>query len=224
MALVSLADYKRAIKETSAANDTFHQDALDAAESAVLVYTDRDFGSAVTTASKTYWYDGSGILNIDDADTVNTVTFVGAAALPGTAWIAKTDGPPSITVYTYLELPQINWYDGSIEDSLGVMGFTSNLDQYLFRNRATRELQVTVNAAFGWATVPPDVKRAVIWTASSFEEVSGSSGGAGDLSAKSVAEVSESWFAESPGTQSEATEAIPARARALLNPYARARL
>lgn len=222
--LVTLAEYKSAIKETDSTNDAYHQAALDAAASAVLVYTDRDFGSTVATSSKSYWYDGSGILNIDDADTVHTVTFAGQAALPGTAWIAKTDGPPSITVYTYLELPMIDWSGPSVVDSLGVMGFTSNLDQWLHRNRATRELQVTVNADFGWATVPPDVKRATIWTAANFEEVTPSGGEGGELSSKSVAEVSESWFAATPGTQGEATEAIPARARALLNPYARATL
>lgn len=221
MALITLSEYKLAIGETDATKDQFHQDALDAAEAAILNYTDRDFASTVVTGNKSYWYDGSGVLNIDDADTVNTVTFEGQTALPGAAWIAKTDGPPRLPVYTYLELPQIDWSRPAVIDSLGVMGFTSNLDQYLYRSRASRELQVTVNADFGWPTVPPDVKRATVWTASDFEEVTG--GEAGDLSSKSVAEVSESWFGSNAG-ETFSQEAVPARARALLDAYARARL
>lgn len=221
--LVTLDDYKRAIKETDDANDQFHQDALDAAESAVLVYTDRDFASSVVTESRSYWYDGSGILNIDDADTVNSVTFAGnSAPLPNTAWIAKTEGPPSIIVYTFLELPLIDWTLGRIDNSMGLMGFTYNLDVFLNATITQRELQVTVNANFGWATVPKDVQRAVIWTAENFEQITPTGGEGGELISKAVAEVSESWNATSPSSDSERVEAIPARARALLNPYARA--
>lgn len=218
MTLVTLTDYKRAIGETNAANDTFHQDALDAATSAVLNYTDRDFGTALAVGNKSYWYNGSGILDIDDADTVNTVTFQNSTALPGEAWIAKTEGPPTVVVYTYLELPVIDWGARSVE-SFAVMGFTRNLDQWLTRNPTTREINTTVNANFGWPTVPKDVQRATIWTARDFEEISPTGGEGGDLASESIAEVSRAWF--SAQSQAPSEEAIPSRARGLLDVYRR---
>lgn len=228
MSLISLTDYKRAIQETDASRDQFHQDALDAASAAIINYTERDFATTVVTGDKSYWYNGSGILNIADASTVHTVTVAGQAALPTAAWIAKTEGPPQLLVYTYLELPRIDWSQGEFVDSLGVMGFTRNLDNYLLLHSniatANREIQVTVNADFGWPTVPTDVQRATIWTAKEFETITPSGGEGGDLSSKSVAEVSESFFAASTSRGLEPPEeAIPAHARALLDAYSRER-
>lgn len=222
MALVTLTEYKRAIKETDAANDQFHQDAVDAASEAIINYCNRDFGTAVVTGDKSYWYNGSGILDIADADTVHTVTLGTQASLPNTSWIAKTEGPPQVPVYTYLELPKIDWSSGRFIDSAGVMGFTRNLDTFLATSAsaANREIMVTVNADFGWAIVPVTVKRATILTASHLETITPSGGQSGDLSSHSVAEVSESFFGVSSGAES-ASEAIPATALALLNPYVR---
>lgn len=222
--IMSLSEYKRAINATGNDDDDIHQSALDAATEAVINYCDRDFGAVVVpNLSKTYWYNGSGILNIADADTVHSVTIQGASALPTTAWIAKTEGPPQLLVYTYIELPAIDWRRGTFTDSMGAMGFTYNLDQFLLHGAAQREIQVTVNADFGWATVPKSVKRAVVITAQDLEEITGSSGEEGGLASKSVADVSESFFgASAPGTTRD--EALPALARALVDPYARANL
>lgn len=219
MALVTLVKYKSYIKESSNANDTFHQDALDAASDAILNYTDRDFGTANVTESRVYQYDGSGILNIDDAAGVHSVTFPNAIVLTTTSWVAKKEGPVRATPFTYLELPRIDWH-AQDPASLGVMGFTSNLDVFLPRLPSVTEVAVTVNADWGWVTVPLDVQYATMWTAHSWEQDSPTGGGSGELSSESVAETSRSFFAAQAA--SEATdEALPARAVSILDQYRR---
>jgi hypothetical protein len=219
MALVTLSEYKTAIKEASAANDAFHQGALDAAQDAVLNYADRDFGAPPVTETRTYLYDGSGVLNIDDASTVTAVTLESVLPLTTNVWRARHEGPASVVAYSWLELPQIDL--SARRNSLGVMGFTQNLDRFLTSN-GLPEITAAVTASWGWATVPNDVKRAVIWTAEAYEAISGSSGSAGGVASRSVAEVAESYFAEAQAQQgTPPSEAVPPRAQAILDAYRR---
>lgn len=218
MSLVTLASYKLAIGETDASKDSYHQLALDAASDAVLHYSDRDFGAAAVTENRTYSYNGSGVLNIDEFSVVHTVTFATGSPLLTSAWRAKTDGPAGVP-YSWLELPVIAWGDSL--GSLGAMGFEQNLDRFISTG-AFPEIQVTVNADWGWATVPADVQRAVIWTAKSYEDSEPSSGAAGGLASKSVAEVAESYFQEQmQQIGSQNPPALPDRARAIIDAYRR---
>lgn len=221
MALVTLSDYKTAIGETDASRDAYHQLALDAASDAILAYSDRDFGSPLVTETRAYKYGGAGVLEIDDAQAINTVTFAGAAALVAGSWIAKKEGPTATAPFSYLLLPVIDW-GRSAAQSLGEMGFTRNLDRFLASPGGFRELDVSVNAQFGWPTVPKDVQRAVIWTAQDFEAAHPSGGGSGDLASKSVAEVAESYFAEQVvQAGSSGPGPIPQNAAAVIDNYRR---
>jgi hypothetical protein len=214
MSLVSLTDYKRAIGETGSTQDAYHQDALDAADAIVIAWTGRDFGSPTSAAEdRDYWYDGSGVLNIDDAAAVNSVTLGTGSALSEGVWRAMREGPQTVTVYTYLLLPVIDWRPHT---GFGEMGFTQNLDRFIAAPGNFRDIIATVNGEFGFPTIPDDVARAIIWTASSLEEVGGG-GAPGELASKSVAEVAESYFAASEATESQ--EPLPARAAAVLDPY-----
>jgi hypothetical protein len=219
--LVTLAEYKLAIGETDASRDTFHQQSLNHASSAILNESDRAFGAANVTESRTYFYDGKGILNIDECSDINSVTLQqAAAALPSTHFRPRKEGPPSVTVFSYLELPRL---DHLSRRSMGVMGFTSNLDRLWLTGGSFPQIEVTVNADWGWTTIPDDIQRAVIWTAADFESVAPASGGS--LAGKSVAEVSESYFqAQAAAAGLNTTDMLPERARAIVENYRRVRV
>jgi hypothetical protein len=211
MCLVSLAKYKRAIGETSSANDTIHQEALDDAEAVILAYLDRDIGTPVATADRTYRYDGSGFLEIDDAAQVNSVRYsTSASVLSTSAWEAKKDGPPSVP-YSYIELAPLRSFSAE-------MGFMYNLDQAFARGILSPEVDIVVNANWGWAVVPNDIQRAAIWTAAAYESLSTSEGGA--VTSESVADVSKTYsFADA--TESGEVEDLPPRAKVILDKYRR---
>lgn len=212
MALVSLAKYKRAIGETDGANDTLHTEALDDASQAVLDWTDRDFGVTPVVATRSYPYDGSGFLEIDDATTINSVTFAGAVITPP-RYKARSEGPAlTYGVVSYLELPPFSTESGE-------MGFMNNLDVYLTRyGPVYREVDVVINAAWGFTPVPGSVERAVIITAAAYEADEGRS--AVGLAAKSVAEVAESYV-QSEAAGRAGDDPLPKRAQSLLAPYRR---
>lgn len=211
-ALVSLAKYKLAIGETGSANDQKHQDALDDASAAIMAYSDRDLGVATVTEDRTYPYDGSGFLEIDDASVVNSVRLSTEALAFNTAtWEAQRDGPTGVP-YSWLILSPMNRISGE-------MGFTYNLDNAILRGIFTPELRVVVNATWGWVTVPADIQRATIWTASAYEAISESEGGS--LSSQSVAEVSRSYVFAAGGPNPDMQSDIPARAKTILDQYRR---
>lgn len=212
MALVTLEKYKRAIRETSAANDQLHQDALDDASAAVAAYTDRDLGVPVTTEDRTYRYDGSGFLEIDDATVVNSVRYsTSSSALSEATWEAKKDGPVTVP-YSYIEMAPLRRISGE-------MGFRYNLDTALARGILSPETDVVVNAEWGWAVVPDDIQRAVIWTAAAYETLSESFGGT--LTSESVAEVARSYAFQGALQANAQDEDLPARAKAILEKYRR---
>lgn len=208
--MVALAKYKRAIGETSSDNDEMHQEALDDAAVAVANYSDRDLGVAVVEEDRTYPYDNSGYIEIDDAAVVNSVRFENGTALADTAWEALAEGPAGVP-YSYILMAPAR--GGSPE-----MGFTRNLDT-LAPYLLTPETRIVVNAEFGWLTVPLDIQRAVIWTAQSYEAMTGSDAGA--LSSHSVAEVSKAYVFQPQGSGAEENSDLPAKAKAILDNYRR---
>lgn len=102
--------------------------AIASASAAVRAYADRDFtlnNSAVAT-TRTFEYDDSGYIDIDDAQSVTTVVvsfaYGGSLTLSSYQWQAypyNAEIKDSILVY-YPE-----FFPGSTE-----MGFTYNLDRY----------------------------------------------------------------------------------------------
>lgn len=214
MILTSLDRYKRHIGATTDDDDLKHVEALEDATAIALNQTDRDFGAEVVTEDRTFKYDGGGSLEIDDAQAVNSVAYLPSGSLlTAGSWIARSEGPSSITAYSYLELPPFSPISGE-------MGFTFNLDVVLAQyGRNFREIDVRVNADWGWPDVPDDIQRAIIWTAAHLENTTSYRQGA--LAAKSVAEVAESYVIEQEARQQAPQEAIPPRALAIFEDYRR---
>jgi hypothetical protein len=214
MALVSTSRYKAALGITDDANDTAITQAIEAASAAIINYAHRDFGSETVTEDRTFTYDGSGILNIDDAADVNSVRWETATTpMVGAAWSAKSEGPPSArAVYTYLVLPEFQRVSGE-------MGFEYNLDTLMQRGYALNfEADIVVNADWGWPVVPHDVQQATIFE--TVDLVSAVESSAEGLTAKSVAEVSEAYFAPT-GAAAAGGEPLSSRSRRLIDPYKR---
>ena len=201
--LVTLADVKLAlgIPTATTTQDAKLNDAIRDASAALRSYLDRDFETPVTSSqARTYFYDGSGVLEIQDAQTITAVTLDGVA-LTTDEYSAE---PAGDAPYTWLFLPEIGGFGMSPE-----MGFTRNLDR-LWWKALQRPQQVVVTGTWGWATIPDDVQRAAIWTAVAFAE------NPRPVTTERVGDVSRSY-------PNAIRDAIPARARDLLEPYFRGR-
>jgi hypothetical protein len=131
----------------------------------------------------------------------------------GAAWSAKSEGPPSArAVYTHLVLPEFQRVSGE-------MGFEYNLDTLMQRGYALNfEADIVVNADWGWPVVPHDVQQATIFE--TVDLVSAVESSAEGLTAKSVAEVSEAYFAPT-GAAAAGGEPLSSRSRRLIDPYKR---
>lgn len=205
--LVTLEEYKEALSITTEADDDKHETAIAAAEQAVTNYTSRDFLKAdPSVGERKFWLEpGSSFLEIDDCTEVTDVSGLGIAT-----WEERSEGPAAAHgVYTYIQLEAS--YQTSVE-----MGFERNEDIFGTQQASTLGTEVTVTADWGWGSVPENVKRAIVWTAASFEVDTDNPYGA--LSSKSVAEVSETYYI--PPAMPSPT-AVPANAQALLEPYRR---
>ena len=184
-----------------------YQNAIKAASSAVRAYTDRDFTlneSGVATA-RTFEYDDSGYIDIDDAQSVNSVSILlpysaPTMSLSSSQWAAYPyEGPIKDTITIYY--PDFT-YGMSRE-----MGFTWNLDTYEGPFGGPPPI-VEVTAVWGWAAIPEDVQQATVWIASAFSEDD-----------RSV--TSESIDSYSRSMASMPLSALPLRARDLLDQYKR---
>lgn len=165
--LIVLEELKNSlgVQDSNTAKDALYQRCITAASAAVLSYTDRDFASAAVTEQRTYEWDGSGYVDIDDASAVTAVTLSWDSvdtAVPSSQWRAQPQTGP---VYTYVVVPSKYGF-GSPE-----MGFTRNLDVYAEENGiGYLPPLVKVDATWGWPVVPDDVKQAVVWTAAAMSE------------------------------------------------------
>lgn len=213
MPLLTLADYQTAVGST--VNPAAQQIAVDNAIAAVLSYTDRDFDSAAVTESRDYTYRGNGYLEIDDCTAVHSVT----SSFPIVFWAAHGDGPAAFKVLSWLELPK---FDKRALESVGQMGFTSNLDVILQRAGWIAEWTVTVNADFGYLSVPNDVRQATIWLARYYQDSAAEGSGSGEIQAESVAETARTYVVNAPPQPASVEDSgIPPRVQALLWPYKR---
>ena len=214
MALIELAEYKAfmGIQSGDTRNDPQINALLEAASRAVISYTGRNFEPAEGSSTRTYLYDGSGFLDIDDCTDITSVE----VATPNATTQALSENeytvmPSGGEVSHYLILHGgVSPYGISPE-----MGFTYNLDTYPMI--ALKQPTVQVTATWGWEEVPQDVKLATALTVS--EVLSGTSGGHGEgLTAEAIEGWSRAWGSRQGGMTALM---IPNRARDLLVNYQR---
>jgi hypothetical protein len=193
-------------------DDTDKDDQIDqlipAAAIAIKNYTDRDFERDEVTEAREYLYDGSGVLEIDDAKNITEVRVVQTnLVIAADTYQAQTQTGK----ITWLELPdRAGRFATSPE-----MGFERNLDRLWWTVSAEPKIRVT--ATFGWADaeVPQDIKLAAMWAIQAW--LSSSGPGGGGLEAESIATFSRNWDIPSTGNE----PALPGRSRDLLDPYRR---
>jgi hypothetical protein len=174
--------------------------------------TERDFGTPLVTETRTFEYDGSGFLDIDDASAITAVSLV-ALGYPSLvldpalgAWRAMPQRRDDAPVYWYI----------SIYGGVGIspeMGFKQNLDRFYAEGGfGYVPTLMEVTGTWGWPVVPQDVKLAAIWTLQSW---SGSSGQEG-LTSESIESYSRSWAGSNAF---DGALGVPNRAKDLLATY-----
>lgn len=217
--ILTLSELKTARGETGTANDTQYTWFLAVASTLFRNFTQRDLASAIVTEDRTFLYDGSGYLDIDDAATINTVKVLvpngNDLVLDSTyQWIAMPPRRDDSPVYTYLILPGV----GATPGFSPQMGFTRNLDVYYADRGGVPQYPPTikVNAVWGWPTVPMDIKQAAVWTINDWldRDDEGS-----DLTSEAIAGYARSWARGSEDIP--AGLAIPGRARDVLAFYSK---
>lgn len=207
--LITNSEYRLYAADSAPTSENTRIDALIAAASrSVTKYTDRNF--VVTTgvsAPRTYEYDGSGFLEIDDCQNILTITT--DAGYPGQTYVLDTSEwlaePAGGEVYYYVHL------NGRYLPASPEMGFERNLDTLGYSGRIPN---VTVTATWGWPAIPEDVKLATAIIVADLKE--SSKEGAGELTAESIASYARSWQ-----PRPSQLLAIPNRARDLLANYMR---
>lgn len=203
--IIDLEEYKlrRKVTEASKENDEAIEAALLSAEDAVLQYTGRDFSMEPTLETKTYVYDGSGILETDDFVDLSAVNAEGNVL----SAMNVIPGPREGATYYWLDFT-------GVPRQSPAMGFTRNLDTIFRESTPGRTyLQVDVSAKYGWpGGAPASVKQAVTWLADEFRQ---SGGTQGDVQAEAIANLSYVYQRISE------ENVLPPRITALLNPYRR---
>jgi len=209
--LITLAEFATAmgklVADLEPDEEALYGAAITAASDAIREYTGRSLGVATTRAERTYAYDGSGFLDIDDATHIYSVDITPgglnavARTLDASEWRAEEFMG---AVFSWMLLPSLN---NTISP---LMGFTRNMDVLAAEGRLLGASQtVTVDADWGWPTVPPAAKQAAIWTAAAFVK------SPEPYVRESIDTYSRSFESRAP------VEAIPARAKELLTPYVR---
>ena len=206
--LITQAEYQTA---TGTGTDARVPLAIEGASSAIRAYTGRSLGLPAETETRTFDYDGSGVVEVDDVTAVTAVS-IGASALQPASYVLRPRSAPENGYPFY-------WLEVAPTTGLSPeMGFTWNLDRFPFVARST-PLTVDVTGTFGWPTPPDFVKQATVWTVENWlADVSGTGGG-GVLSAESIADFSQSWAV--PTIQAQILSALPDRTRELLDPLTR---
>lgn len=211
--LLTVPEYKAyAGLDPSDTSDDAEISALIRSASRVIAnYTERDFGAPLITESRTYSYDGSGYLDIDDCSSVASVALVVTGfddiPLQSDEWLAMPPRRDDAPVYYYILMP--GFYGGLSAE----MGFTRNLD-VMAREGRWRSLPTNVNvtAQWGWPAIPEDIKLATFWTMQEWRARSTSEG----LASESIEGFARSW---SRGEQGQEVFAVPSRARDVLAFY-----
>lgn len=200
------------IATTDTRSDAQFTNMIPVASDAIRAYTQRDFGTSAVSETRTFEYDGSGYVEIDDATAITLVEFVvpntANISIPSDQWTAKPYGGP---IFNYLQI---------FADYTGVnpwMGFARNLDVLYDEGRLrTATAVVAVTGTWGWPTVPGDVKLALAWTLQDWK----SKGSSDNLTSEAIEGYSRSWAGRA-ATNAIPALAIPNKARDLLANYLR---
>jgi hypothetical protein len=190
--------------------DAAYSALLPVVSTAIRNYTERDFGAPLISETRTYRYDGSGYLDIDDAAAVTSValkpTNAPIVTLDAEAWYPAPQRRDDAPVYYYLVI-------GPVSGVSPEMGFERNLDVLYREGRLNPVVSlVDVTGQWGWPVVPDDVKLAAAWTLQDWTTKPSNE----NLTGESI----EDWsrqYARGPG--SGPALAIPNRARDLLASY-----
>lgn len=213
--ILSVADYKtlRNIPPGDTTRDASLALAAKSATDAILQYTDRNFLDAEVEEARTFTYNYSGILEIDDCTEVVSVTHNGATLAEGNDYIAEPDRGPGQTFY---------WLDlsGVIGPS-PEMGFKQNLDVLARRAYPQGRRTVTrivVTAKWGWPAggPPASVTLAAAWLMD--DAAPATDPASTGHQAEAIADLS--YVNSSPEQKSEPTT-LPPRVLALLEPFRR---
>lgn len=200
-----LASLDKAVGDLTPSEVEKYDFSIKAASQAVRNHTGRSFELATgVVTSRTFQYDGSGFLDIDDALSVVTVTGQYGSTvrtLLGDEWLPKPFG--GLPVYEWIEVAGGTWGIGS-----PAMGFERNYDA-LFNTMPGRPVLMAVEGNWGWDEIPYDVRQATIWTASALSE------DPRPYQSESIEGYSRSRGPTVP------TEVLPERALAALAPYER---
>jgi hypothetical protein len=209
--LITLAEYKVLLDEDPS-NPAQVVALIPAASRSVRKFTDRNFEVAGTPADRTFQYDGSGFLDIDDCTAITAV--MSDLGYPSaTPYSLAT---PEFTAMPHREQADDDPYyyllvHSHVLPASPEMGFERNLDRLGFSQVPP---VLTVTATWGWPVIPEDVKLA---TAIVVQDLLASTeSGGGDLTSEAIGGHSRSW-APRPNTML----AIPNRARDLLLNYQR---
>ena len=208
--LLTLAEYKAlvGVDPTNNKNDAQITALLGPVSRAVRSYADRTFEISQSPATaRTFLYDGSGMLEVDDFTVVTSIT-----TDTGVAGVTYT-----LTDDQYTLMPQdaadpvFYWiiFHGGPRSPSGEMGFERNLDTLDF---SPKNATVTVTATWGWPSVPTDVKLAAAWAIQ--DAIKTPQG----PTAEAIEGYSRSWGQAGQGFP---VLALPNRSRDLLSSYQR---
>lgn len=180
-----------------------YENAIAAASDALRSWADRSFETPQVTETRTFQYDGSGFLSIDDCTDITDVSVVVPNASDRPLVTAEYGMDPSGNVIDYITLAP-HW--GLVSRQ---MGFAYNLDRYEGPLPGSRQIKVTAN--WGWPAIPEAVQQAAVWTAIALAE-----------NPKPL--ISESIEGYSRTIGPAPFDAIPPRAMALLTPYTKVKV
>lgn len=212
--IITLSEYKglMGVQTGDTRDDTQITALLSAASRAVRMYTGRSFEvNTGLSTDRTFQYDGSGYLDIDDCTSVSTITTDGGVpgqtfTLDAVDWTIMPQDDSDVFYYLIL--------NGGPFGMSPEMGFTRNLDTI---GLTPRDPMVTVTATWGWPAIPDDVKLATALTIAELKSSSGPGKSEG-LSSEAIEGWSRSWGGRTSGMTALA---VPNRARDLLVGYQR---
>lgn len=204
--LLTVDQYKRFanIAPSETGYDIQIEEMIGMVTAAIRSLTDRDFGAAPVLTTRTYDYTGGGVVNIDDASSIVSVSLDGDGLVDGD-FVAQ---PRNDAVQFYLELFVQPGYANQSPEML----FTRNVNGSVYGMSRTRaQSTVEVEALFGWADVPKDVTMAALLMVQSALELP-----ADEVQSESIAE-----YSYAQADSSVDFDRWPRKAADLLRPYRR---
>lgn len=215
--LITLEEYKAlmGVQTADTRKDPQIEALIPASSRSVRSFTGRSFEVANGPASeREYQYDESGMLDIDDCQTVTTIETDGGVPnasylLDSAQWTAMPQDDSDVFYYVVI-------HGGPYFGVNPEMGFERNLDQYPYLGY--NQPLVRVTATWGWAAIPEDVKLATALTVGEFLSSPAGQGGSEGLTSEGIEGWSRAWGAKGGAMQALA---IPNRARDLLVNYQR---